>query len=333
MRIKKFFNCLLSLFLILILLGCASTKPNIPYAGPYPLCFNVISTKNPILAKELGKLPEIQDGISANDAVVLEKIAKLYNTDPNSFEKVFEQIYQIGLSEVRKYCSPLQAFFWMIEDGELEAAKDILKDYSLKKLLSSAWDFQLKPFPFSNEQISVIIENTKDIGVQKLYFQNKNDKEYLQYLITRNYKDRPEIFKRQAQKIIRKVESKNEDIKWNDFNTVVERLNAPELVDYYERMKFFYVDWRKLPTHPVSPYYVFKNNKGECISITRFAIYCLRKAGYNAWEYRTKKIIIGPGGSHAFCIFENNGKKYVMDNGMPNPDGIILFDESRYFVK
>jgi hypothetical protein len=221
----------------------------------------------------------------------------------------------------------------MIEDGKLDDAKDILSDYSLNKLLSTAWDFEAKPLPFSDEQISVIIDNTNDKGVQKLYSENKNDKEYLKYLINRNYKYRPGIFTKKARKIIRKVKSENKDIRWNYFNAVVERLNAPELVDYYERQKFRYVDWWKLPTPSVSPYYVFKHNKGECVSITEFTIYCLRKAGYKAWESRSSKINIGPYTFHAFCVFENNGVKYVMDNGMPNPDGISLFDESVYFLK
>ena len=115
-----------------------------------------------MLAEELGKLPEIQDGISENDSVVLQKIVGLYNANPIFFKKAFEEMYQTGLPEVRKYCSPLQALFWTIEDGNMNVAKDIIHNYSLDLLLASAWNFQSRPIPFSDEQISAIIENIND---------------------------------------------------------------------------------------------------------------------------------------------------------------------------
>jgi len=323
----------MSIFLLLILLGCASAKPNTPYAGPYPLGFNVISEKNPILTQELGKIPEIEDGLSDNEALVLEKIVKLYNDDPISFEKAFEKMYQIGLPEVRKYCSPLQALFWMIEDEELTASEDILNNYSLKKLLSSAWDFQLKPIPFSDEQISVILDNTNDKAVQELYLKNKNDKEYLQRLIARNYKYLPEIFTYKSRRIIKKVKSENKDIRWNDFDTVVERLNAPELIDFYSRRLFRWVDYRTIPTTPprwtVSPQFVFKHKKGNCVAITDFIIHCLRRGGYRAHELQVPDIRYG---YHSLCVFEKNGKKYLIDNGRKYPRGIEPYSmKSTYF--
>jgi len=55
--------------------GCTTaTKPNAAYTGVYPKAFNELSIKNPLLAQELGKLPEIQDGISETDATALARI-------------------------------------------------------------------------------------------------------------------------------------------------------------------------------------------------------------------------------------------------------------------
>jgi hypothetical protein len=114
--------------------GCASTnstKPNTLYPGPYPSRFNELAHKNKILAEELGKLPEIQDGISEKDTVALEKIIELYNDDPVSFEAAFNEMFKIGIPKVRKYCTPLQALYWMIEDGKTEDAKNIIANYKL----------------------------------------------------------------------------------------------------------------------------------------------------------------------------------------------------------
>ena len=59
------------------LIGCTSTKPNTPYPGPYPSGFNELAQKNSLLAHELSKLPEFQDGISDTEASAVEKIVKL----------------------------------------------------------------------------------------------------------------------------------------------------------------------------------------------------------------------------------------------------------------
>ena len=334
--LRRLLWAFLLIAVIAYLSGCVTTRPNTPYEGPYPPIFNELSAKNPLLANELGKLPEIQDGISSEEARVLERILELYNEKPDKFNKAFEQMNKVGIPEVRKYCSPLQTLFWMIEDGQLDEAKDILKDYSLNKLLSTAWGFdKLKPLPFSDEQISFIIDNMNDKNTQKLYSENKYDKYFFQSVITLNYRDKykPEVFNKKARKIIRKVESENEHIRWKDFKTVVERLNAPELIDYYERMKFRYVVWHKHPANSKNAYYVFKHNKAECVRFSIFTVYCLRKAGYKAWKSTRYGPEFWPWGSHTFCIFENNGVKYIMDNGRRQPDGIILFEESDYFSK
>jgi hypothetical protein len=113
--------------------------------------------------------------------------------------------------------------------------------------------------------------------------------------------------------------------RWEDFDKVTLRLNLPELIDYYERKRITWVDWRTLPTWPVTPYYVFKHNKGGCVSITRFTVHCLRKGGYKAWELRVGDIS-GRYPFHAVCLFEMQGEKYIMNNGTSWPLGISPFD-------
>ena len=122
--------CVLGAFLY----GCATaTTPNSPYRGPgYPSNFSHLALRNPLLAMELGKIPELTDGISVKEKKALATIAKIYQEEPIGFDSAFTRLYKIGLPEVRKYCSPLQAIFWLAEDGELD--KEFIH-YSLRELL------------------------------------------------------------------------------------------------------------------------------------------------------------------------------------------------------
>lgn len=239
--------------------GCAiKTKPNPVYQGLYPERFSLVLQKNAMLAKELLKLHEFQDGISPSEATALEKIIDLYEASPEQFDKVFKEMYQIGLPEVRKYCSPLQAFFWLLEKGEYQGEK-VRLEYSLQSILVKAWDFA-------------------------------------------------------------------EGGRWRDYQAVTDRLNAPELVNYYQRARFSYEFGRR---DEKNAYYLFKANKGNCSDFTAFSIYCLQKAGYRAWEEH----VASPSGRHPYhivCVFESNGKKYIMDNGRPDKlvrRGIIPYEE------
>lgn len=303
-------------FLWAVLLGC-STAPNLPYKGPgYPASFLQFACKNILLSNELGKLPELQAGISEKEARALDAIVKFYRENPDAFESAFKQMYQIGLPKVRKYCSPLQALFWVAESGELEGNKDLIERYSLKKILDISWKFD-EFLKFSEFQLTQILNGIKNEEVRNNYLaiSKRIPTETLIKYINEDYRENKFAFTKEARKIIEDIS----DPTWKSFDVVTERLNAPELIDYYERRRFRYVGWRFLPHPSVSPKYVFKHNVGECVSITGFTIYCLRKAGYRAKEIRV------PGYSadfHALTLFEMNGKKYIMDNGMPAPAGI-----------
>lgn len=158
MKIRNI-SCFLSLLIIIafsvFLTGCVSTQPNVSIVDEkYPqgktnksdqtflkakMLLSDLSEKNTILAMELGKLPEFQDGVTSEELVGLENILGLYNATPTSFDKAFQEMYSIGIPEIRKYCSPLQALFWLSEDGTIQKEKKLLVDYSLQKLLDKAW--------------------------------------------------------------------------------------------------------------------------------------------------------------------------------------------------
>ena len=329
MYIKNAIKLFLGFYFVAVFFGCGASKPNTPYPGPYPSGFNELAHKNPLLAEELGKLPELQDGSFVNENYALVKLIKLYDENPNAFNKVFEEMYLIGIPDVRKYCSPLQALFWLFEDGQLDDAKDILKDYSLQKLLGTAWDFQFEPIHLSEEQISMIIDNTKDKRVQEQFFKHKNDKKYLEKLIIINYKHQPRIFNRKAQVIIKEVKSENKNLRWEDFNIVTDRLNSPELLDYYERHVIRYKNVYGYGEGPEEARRVFTNKYGHCAQITAFTVYVLQKAGYEARRYIVaNRALMSPKGNyHRACLFIVKGEKYIMDNGRILPLGIVRFED------
>lgn len=254
---------------LLFLKGCASFGPSVPnraYAGPYLEKFEVIKKNNPLLATELGKLPEIQHGISKADQVAMNQIVDLYIQDPLVFDRAFKRMYKVGLPEIRKYCAPLQALFWLSQDGKLASTKNPLQNYTLKSLLDLAWN--------------------------DLHSWTDNDR-------------------------------------WNDFKIVVDRLNSPQLVDYYERRVIRYEYLPGYGEGPEEAWTVFNNKCGHCAQITAFTVYILQKAGYNAERLiiDEPKLRSPKGNDHRVCLFIVNEKRYIMDNGRMRPYGIIRFED------
>jgi len=100
-----------------------------------------------------------------------------------------------------------------------------------------------------------------------------------------------------------------EESKWQDFKIVTERLNSPELINYYERCNFSYVSHGECPGFAKL---IFRSKEGCCSDFTAFSEYCLRKAGYYAKAIK----VVSPTGKlyHVVCEYDDNGKTYIMDN-------------------
>ena len=195
--------------------------------------------------------------------------------------------------------------------------------------MEDTWKLGESPPDLSKEEVLEVINGIK----------NKEQKrQFLQYIengiddVTINtiyvtWKNYPKMFSKKSRKIIE--DSMSKDPRWNEFDEVVDRLNAPQLIDYYERKALRWIYWRTLPYYhhrPVSPQYVFKHKKGCCRAFSDFSVYCLRRAGYWAEKLLVKA---PPGAStdlHWVCIFEMNDKKYIMDDGRPDPKGIFLYE-------
>ena len=117
------------------------------------------------------------------------------------------------------------------------------------------------------------------------------------------------------------------DSRWEDYETVTDRLNTPRLIDYYQRKRFVFVPY---PEHPWNPRWLFKTNKGSCIEFTSFSLFCLKKAGYKAAVYNPPWKSDEFPGFHQTTLFKGkNGRFYVMDNGRPDPKGLMSF--ARYY--
>ncbi len=104
--------------------------------------------------------------------------------------------------------------------------------------------------------------------------------------------------------------------RWGDYETVTDRLNAPELINYYQRIRFVYESKvGKRDGFAGDPRGLFASNTGNCYDHSEFAAYCLKKAGY-------KTSIVGVHPSqphlHVVCRYEADGKSYFIDNGRPD---------------
>jgi len=283
------------------------------------------------LAQELGRLPEIQDGISEPEVKTINKLAELYMSDPDSFGRTFEQMNRIGLPEFRRYCSPLQALFWLSKKEDLETLNSIIVDYSLERLLDRAWIFETVAFESEDEVLEIIagIHNEVEKEIYREDLQAYGIVK-MQRLLFIDYKRNPEMFSREALALIKKAKVRSQKKSpWSDFELVVDRLNSPELLDYYERRVIRYKYKRGYGEGPEEAERVFNNKYGHCAQITAFTVYILRRAGYDARRY----IVANPalksprGNYHRACLFVVRGEKYIMDNGRGTPQGIVRFED------
>ncbi len=204
------------------------------------------------LALEVGRLPEVQEGMGESQIRALTRFMDLVSNASYGERNNIASLLKIGKPAVRRYSTPLQAIFWVLEK---EVDANILQ-YSLEQLLDKAWDFS--------------------------------------------------------------------GARWEDYDTVIERLNSPRLVDYYERKRFVY----GLRTeHPGDPRWLFKTNCGMCDEISYFAFVCLKKAGYEVTDHNPTVAGRGLGAHHVTLFRSKSGNLYIMDNGRPDKKGIVKYSD------
>lgn len=119
-----------------------------------------------------------------------------------------------------------------------------------------------------------------------------------------------------------------------EFESITSSLNTPELISQYQLQNFSYAQtWEGFGCGGVdisrrstvcSPGYIFSSKKGNCAAYSRFALYCLKKAGYESWivKVRVKPATEGryagsPVDYHYMAVFKYKDENMwgVLDNG------------------
>lgn len=303
-------------------IGCMpSNKPNSPLSGPVSE-ISFIEDKNPLLATELKKLPEIKDGLSKGERQALQLLSELYRIQTSKFEAAFAEMYAVGIPEHRKYCSPLQAIFWIAKTAPHAKDENPINPYDLTDLLNEAWTF---PYLISSQLLDDIVDSINDPEVREDFQKNQTaSRKYRFYKLLSLAKYSPGAFEEWA---LAKMEEMKEDNSWTEYEVVLDRLNSPELVDFYVKKQIGYENYWEIGSYDHrkgNAYYVFKNKRGDCLYISEFIARALRKNGYHAWVEK-KPPLRSVDSWHAVCVFEYQGEKYIIDDGRKRKRGILSY--------
>jgi len=293
--------------LLWILSACTSTSttaPNQSYQGPYPDAYNTLKLRNSHLTVELGKLPELQDGISDAETYALSQLLEFYNQHPRAFDNAFKKMYQIGNPASRKYCSPLQAVFWLAQDANLHQAQLSIRHYNFAALLDHAWLHEFNSI--TNADLKAVIREI-DEEVRKEYVRLYNNVGKMTFwkVICADYKKSPQLFSAAAAKMINDVNSRGDSYRWTDFEQVVDRLNAPELLDYYINHR---ISYGSAIRRAIGRKAVFEFKHGDCDDLVVFGNYILKRAGYKTFGRQVHSNFSG----HAGLAIELKDGRYML---------------------
>ena len=110
---------------------------------PFPIeaqkLFQKLYTLDPALALEVGKLPGFQGKVGEIQIRALTRFTELIaNATPE--EKVnLAMLLEVGKPNIRRYCAPLQALYWLLEEDECLMKNPL--QCSIIDILTYAWDF------------------------------------------------------------------------------------------------------------------------------------------------------------------------------------------------
>ena len=307
--------------LCLFLAGCVATQPNksllqneFSHILKYKQDSNFFAARKALkefslsnrkLAIELGKLPEFQQTIKDDDLRGLRELISFYRTCQIDFDKFFNQIYFIGKPEIRRFNAPLQALFWLVKDEKLEDIDDIIRDFYLEDLLEKSWILlhteHLHRWRWRSIQARKLFDSCRDENLKRkievFFYKNRGATDYIISLAEQH----PDRF-------AHKFQSFNNDLllqkkRWNNFKTVVDRINAPELVHYYIIKNFNFE-----PNLFLKPEEIFFKKSGNSRALALLGELILKKNGYRTF-IRNVEISNSP------CATEHSGSGIVLENG------------------
>jgi len=267
------------------------------------------------LADELAKLPEISQFESASTRLALENLVTIYRYAPGRFDGMFDRMHRIGLPAHRKYCAPLQAVFWMIQDANLEgtgtllgleiekrtdgrgrsrphlasspsplpgggATMEFAHAGKLKQTLNAAWHDETELIPsVTIRQIIRRLKTRTESEEYALLVERHSDRQLQNYILD-DYQRKKAVFSTKDWAVIEKALQRS---RWKAFFTVADRLNAPELVNHYINENFFF---RKTPASGV--YFTFFEKRAQCTDAAYFTQFMLDRAGYRTFMRSVK---------------------------------------------
>jgi hypothetical protein len=100
--------------------------------------FQQLYLLDPVVALEVGKLPEFQGKVGEKQILALSKFVDLVSDITPKQRSNLDAFLKVGKPKVRPYCTPLQAVFWLLEEKEKLLEPSPL-DFSLEKVLVYAW--------------------------------------------------------------------------------------------------------------------------------------------------------------------------------------------------
>lgn len=276
-----------------------------------------------LLAHQLGQLPETMGGVKASDVPNLDRLVQAYQKDPDAFDEIHKRMNKVGIEEVRRYNTPLQALFWLAQDGK--QFNDLIKKSSWKKVLELAWTkgekWKTMFTPEEYEQIREgLVGRLKD---QHRVYLREYDKSAVNWVVSSFsglFNERKKYFSWSTRSLIKKAieRSRKGGSRWGNFNTVADRLNAPYLVHYYIKS---FIQYKTIPGITFTPEIVFKRGWGDSDDLASFGNYMLKTAGYKTfWEevgnrdtiYHPGSGIILDDGSYFLVVdFRRSGNIYL----------------------
>jgi hypothetical protein len=319
--VLKFIGSVLLVSAVAACTSMHSTKPNDPFVGPFPDKFNQLSYSNPELAKEIAKLPELQDGISDAESNSIEKLCDLYAEDSDSFDKVFDQMNKIGKPEVRKYNSLLQALYWLFEDGQSGEAKVVINDYDWRDLLDRAWwsaeqNYEQKG-KWLQSEARKLYGSCTDESLKKQIMKYSEENPNLGHGLAIQYtiqmsREYPDKFGHVFDESKFDATLKRSKQRWFDFDAVIDRLNSPETIEYWTRKNIIY----KYYFGPrYSNYQVFNQKQANCYDFAEFVRNLLTRSGYLSGML----LVEDPPDDHIIPYFKDKGKIFLILK-----DGVIF---------
>ena len=276
---------------------------------------NSLGRLNHHLADEVAKLPEIRKFRTESSRLALSNLLKIYRFTPDGFDRIFDAMDKIGMPAYRKYCFPLQALLWLIQDEKLSASGMLLglkiekktnkkgncrphlisaikspnrktdstsidRHYTLEKVLDAAWCGESLLMQSSNiHQIIHRIRKQSEVDEYALLVKGHDDLQLQSYIMD-DFLRKREIFDVNDWQ---QIETAIEQSRWKAFYSVADRLNSPELVSYYINK---YFSFRKTPASGV--YFTFFDKTAQCTDAAYFAQFMLERAGYKTFMRSVK---------------------------------------------